>query len=662
MFRYDGYAGKWLWVDLTHGKLETREYDPALAENYLGGNGFGTRLLWENTGPQTDALSPENWLIFSTGPLCGTTVPNPGRMEVIAKSPLTGIYGDANSGGFLGPELKFAGWDAVVVTGQSPGPVYLTIADEQVTLRDAGHLWGQTTYKTEEAIRQSWGDPSVKTAIIGPAGENLVRFAGIQITPQRSAARCGLGAVMGSKRLKAIAVRGRGPIHIADPKRLHDLSLNLQQRLRANAIFPAVSAHGTPGIVSLMNALGRFPTQNFRAGGYEHADRINADALHARAFVRNVACFGCPIACDKVYQIPDGPLAGTSLRSVEYETLNAFGACILNDNLDALLAANRLCDELGLDTISTGRSISFAMELWDEEILNLDDTGGLPLRWGDMDVVLRLLPMIARREGFGNLLAEGVRRMAEVIGRGADQFAMHVKGMEIPGQDGRAQRSMGLAHVTSTRGADHLKAFPTIDETGFPDEGRRRYGDQYLPELVQPLATKYKAFLVKDGEDFGAVIDSTGMCKSGGTFVLAEIYWPDIAAAIEAATGMSMSVQRLQEIGERIYNLQRCYDAVHGITRADDRLPRRFLEEPSPTGNAKGHTIDIEPMLEEYYQLRGWDAVKGWPTADTLRRLGLPDAAERLPFAPGGDPSSPLPWGAKITGLPQGKGDPTGWH
>ncbi len=630
MFPYRGYAGKCLYVDLSRGKIEAKEYDRALAENYLGGNGLGTRLLWQNVGPEVEPLSPENWLIFSTGPLCGTVVPNPGRMEVIAKSPLTGIYGDSNSGGFLGPEFKFAGWDALVVTGQSPRPVYLAIADDQVQIRDACELWGLTTSQTEAAIRKAWGDPQVKTAVIGPAGENLVRMAGIQITPQRSAARCGLGAVMGSKRLKAVAVRGHGPVRVADPGRLRDLSLEMQQRLRANAIYPAVSAHGTPGIVSLMNALGRFPTGNFRAGGYEHADRINADALDARAFVRHVACFGCPIACDKVYRVPDGPHAGISLRSVEYETLNSFGACILNDNLDAILAANHLCDELGLDTISAGRAISFAMELWDEEILNLDDTGGLPFRWGDMELVLQVLPMIARREGFGNLLAEGVRRMAQTIGRGSEQYAMHVKGMEIAGQDGRAQRSMGLAHVTSSRGADHLKAFPTIDETGFPDEGRRRYGDKYLPEIVQPLATKHKAFLVKDGEDFGAVVDSTGMCKSGGTFVLAELYWPDIAAALEAATGMAMSVERLQRIGERIYNLQRCYNALHGITRADDKLPRRFAAEPSPTGNARGQTIDVEPMLEEYYQLRGWDRRRGWPTPEKLRELGLPDAIGRL--------------------------------
>jgi aldehyde:ferredoxin oxidoreductase len=280
-----------------------------------------------------------------------------------------------------------------------------------------------------------------------------------------------------------------------------------------------------------------------------------------------------------------------------------------------------------MDTISAGRTISFAMELWENEILNRDDTDGLVLRWGDTDVLLRLLERIAHREGFGALLAEGVRRAAETIGRGAEKFAMHVKGMEIAAQDGRAQKSMGLAHATSNRGADHLKAFPTIDETGYPDEARRRYGEEYLPEMAQPLATKHKPLLVKDGEDFGAVVDSVGVCKSGGTFVLAELYWPDIAAALEAATGMDMPVERLKRIGERIYNLQRCYNAHHGITRADDRLPGRFIEEPSPSGNAEGEVVELELMLEEYYQLRGWDPETGWPAEEKLRELGLEEAS-----------------------------------
>jgi aldehyde:ferredoxin oxidoreductase len=631
MFPYKGYAGKWLHVNLTSGQVESRPYDGEMAECYLGGNGFGARLLWENVGPEVHPMAPESLLIFSTGPLCGTLVPNPGRMEVIAKSPLTGIYGDSNTGGFLGPEFKFAGWDAVVLTGRSDHPVYLAIADSQVELRDARQLWGRTTSQAEAAIRKAWGDPEVKTATIGPAGENGVLFSGIQTTPQRSAARCGLGAVMGSKRLKAIAVRGHGAISVADPGRFHQIAADLHHRLRANPVFEAVAAHGTPGIVTMMDALGRFPTRNFQMGAFPEVDAIGAEALEARAFVRHLACFGCPVACDKLYTLPDGPYAGTSLRSVEYETLNAVGAAVWNADLDTILEANRMCDELGMDTISAGRAISFAMELWEQEILNLDDTDGLALQWGNRKVILTLLERIARREGnFATLLSQGVRRAAQAIGRGAEEYAMHVKGMAIAAQDGRAQKSMGLAHVTSNRGADHLKAFPTIDETGYPDEARRRYGEDYLPEMAQPLATKHKPFLVKDGEDFGAIVDSVGVCKSGGTFVLAEIYWADIAAALEAATGMEMPVERLKRIGERIYNLQRCYNASHGITRADDRLPRRFSEEPSPSGNATGETIQLEAMLDEYYRLRGWDPETGWPTRKKLQELGLEDAIEEL--------------------------------
>ena len=630
MFPYKAYAGKYLFVNLTEGGVEPREMDAEMAETYLGGNGFGTRLLWDNVGPDVDPLGPENWLIFATGPLCGTLLPNSGRFEVISKSPLTGIYGDANSGGFFGPELKFAGWDAVAVVGESPHPVYLAISGEEVELRDAGALWGKTTSQTEASIRREWGDPGVMVVTIGPAGENGVRFASIQATPQRSLGRCGLGTVMGSKRLKAIAVRGHGPIQIADPVRFREVSKAMHRNIRANAIFPAVSQYGTPGIVSLMDPLGRFPTKNYQMGSFPEVDKINAESLQARALVRHLACFGCPVGCDKLYTLCGGPYDGTSLRSVEYETLNSMGANIWNADIDAILAANRACDELGMDTISAGRVISFAMELWQKGILNVEDTGRLRMEWGDVDMVLDLLNKIAYRQGFGELLGQGVRRAAEAIGRGSEEYAMHVKGMEIPAQDGRAQKSMGLAHATSSRGADHLKAFPVIDETGFPDEGRRRYGESYLPEIVNPLETMHKPFLVKDGEDFGAIIDSVGVCKSGGSFVLAEVYWYDIAAALESGTGMEMPVERLKQIGERIYNLQRCYNVLHGISRADDRLPRRFLEEPSPSGNAKGEVVELDLMLDEYYALRGWDVEMGKPTPDKLRELGLEEALEQM--------------------------------
>ena len=626
---YKGYRGKYLRINLTTGDIQVRELDPSFAERFLGGNGFGTKILWDEVGPDVDPLGPDNRLIVATGPLCGTLMPNSGRLEFIAKSPLTGIYGDANAGGFFGPELKYAGYDMLIFEGRAPEPVYLCIEDGRVELRSASHLWGKRVSEAEAILEAELGR-DWKFATVGPAAENGVRYACIQVSYSRSAARCGIGTVMGSKNLKAIAVRGSGDVAVADVADFKAIARDCIRRIRGNEFYPGVHRYGTPGLVVLMNPMGRFPTRNFQEGSFEYAEEICAERLRERYLVRDVSCFGCPVSCDKVYRVTEGEFAGTLIRSVEYETLGALGAGVWNRDLPAILYANRLCDELGMDTISAGRTIAFAMELWQHGILTSSDTGGLTLKWGDARLVHRLLEMIAYRRGFGDLLAEGVRRAAQAIGRGAAEYAMEVKGMEIPAQDGRAQKSMGLAHVTSTRGADHLKGFPIIDETGYPAEGLRRYGEDYMPDIVEPLSYRHKPMLVKDGEDFGAVVDSSGNCKSGGTFVFAEIYWPDMAAAIQAATGMEMPVERLKRIGERIYNLQRCYDVWHGISRADDRLPRRFTTEPSPSGNARGQIIELEPMLEEYYRLRGWDPVTGYPTAAKLRELGLDEAIARL--------------------------------
>jgi aldehyde:ferredoxin oxidoreductase len=628
--KYQGYVGKYLRLNLSTGEMTPVELDPAWCEQWLGGNGWGAHVLFSEVPVEVDPLSPDNKLIFATGPICGTLMPNSGRVECCAKSPLTGSYGDANAGGFFGPELKFAGWDMLIIEGRAPEPVYLWIEDQRVEVLDAATLWGRDTIEVERLLRRRHQDDDIKVACIGPAGEKLVRYACIQVTPQRSLGRSGMGAVMGSKNLKAIAVRGHGVVPIAQPERFYKVAVRCHEGIRNNPVYPAVSRYGTPGIVSLMNQIGRFPTRNFQAGHFDRADAINAEALRQRHFVKDTACYACPIGCDKIYAVREGEFKGTVVRSLEYETLGALGASIDNADLPAIIKANDLADRLGLDTISAGRALSFAYELWEKGIITAADTGGLDLAWGNWRSALRLIELIARREGFGDLLAEGVKRAAAAIGKGSERYAMHVKGQEIAAQDGRAQQSMGLAHVTATRGADHLKAFPTIDETGYPDEARRRYGEKYLPEMADPQATKYKGFLVKDGEDFGAVIDSAGNCKSGGTFVLAQIYWEDMAEAISAATGMEVTVERLQALGERIYNLQRVYNVLHGISRRDDTLPERFLTEPSPSMSARGHVCRLEPMLEEYYACRQWDPETGYPTGAKLMELGLVEACRRL--------------------------------
>ena len=625
-----GYAGRIVRVDLTDRTIDVQSVSRELASQWLGGNGIGVKVLWDEVPAGVDALSPGNLLIFATGPLVGTPWPCSGRMEAVAKSPLTGIYGDSNCGGYFGPELKFAGVDVLIVNGAADGPVSLWVHDGEVEIEDSKELWGLDTVETEAEIRRLKRDERIKVACIGPAGEHLVPYASIQATPNRSFGRAGLGAVMGAKRLKAVAARGTRRVPLAHPAEFGQLARAMHRRIRDNEFFPSLARFGTSGLVPIVNEVGRFPYRNFQGGDYTDVHKIDGEALRAQYWERDDGCFACPIRCDKVYRVRDGEYAGAVTSSLEYETLNSFGAAIDNSNLASIVAANERCDRLGLDTISTGRAISFAMELYEKGLLDRASTGGVACAWGDRHVALDLIDRIAHREGLGELLALGVRGAAERIGGEASRYAMEVKGMEIPAQDGRAQQSMGLAHITSSRGADHLKAFPTIDETGYPGEVARRYGEAYLPEMSDPHATKYKPYLVKDGEDFGAVVDSVGVCKSGGTHVMAEIYWGDIAAGLTYATGIEFDERGLKRIGERITNLMRAYNALHGITRADDRLPRRFTEEPSPAAGALGEIAHAEEMLDEYFELRGWDAARGWPTSGTLERLGLGGVARRL--------------------------------
>ncbi len=625
-----GYVGAVLDVDLGRRRVSVEPLDPGLARRSLGGSGTGAEILWERVGPAVDPLSADAVFILATGPLTGTAWPCSGRVEAVARSPLTGIYGDSNAGGTFGPGLKFAGFDAVVVRGASDVPVVLRICDGTASLDDAGDVWGLDARQTEAAMRNRYGDPTLHVAAIGPAGERRVRFASIQVTPNRSFGRGGLGAVLGAKRLKAVAVSGSQRVPLPDRAAFARLAKTMHERIRSNAMFPACSRYGTPGLVRVVNEIGRFPTRNFQGGDFVGADRICGEVLRDRYFVRDTGCFACPVRCDKVYRVATGRFAGLETSSVEYETLNAFGAGLGNADLELILYAGDRCDRLGLDTISAGRAIGFAMELVERGVLSSRDLDGLDGAWGSEETILGLLERIGARQGFGDVLAEGVRRAARAIGPAAAPYAMEVKGMEIPAQDGRAQQSMGLAHITSNRGADHLKAFPTLDETGNPDEVKRRYGAKYLPEMADPHATKHKAFLVKDGEDFGAVVDSVGVCKSGGTFVMAELYWEDLASGVAAATGWPIGEADLRFAGERTVNRTRAYNARLGITRADDRLPARFTAEGSPARGARGEVAHAEELLDEYYALRGWDPVSGWPTAATLDRLDLSDAARAL--------------------------------
>ncbi len=597
-----------------------------MASQFLGGNGFGTKILWDEVGRDVDPLSPENKLIFATGPLTGTIFPTSGRLEIISKSPLTGIYGDANAGGHFTPELKRSGFDMIVFEGRSAKPVYLWVHNGEVEIRDASNVWGKGTHETETILRSDIGDNRVQVASIGPGGENLVRYAAV-MTHGCAAARAGVGCVMGSKNLKAVAALGNLEIPIAKRDEFLKACLDAQKEILKNPFTPGLTRFGTPQLSVPMSEVGRFPTKNHQQGHFEFIEDISAERIEKDHFVRRIACFACPIGCHHIVEVKEGKHKGTALV-IEYETVNALGARCWNRDLPSIIRADYLCDDYGLDTISTGVSIAFAMELHEKGILTSNDTD-LDLTWGNSDTILELITRIAYRKELGNVLAEGVRRAAEAIGKGSAYYAMHIKGQEISAQDGRAQQSMGLAQATSSRGADHLKGFPTIDEMGYPTEAVQRYGKQYLPEIVDPTQTKYKPMVVKDGEEFCAVIDSVGICKFGTLFPPA-LYWEPVAGALALITGMELDASKLKTIGERIVNLQRMYNVRHGLSRKDDRQPRRLLEEKSPSGRAKGHVVYLDKMLDEYYELRSWNKTTGLPTEQKLKSLGLEYAANEL--------------------------------
>lgn len=618
-YRFGGYAGRYLRVDLSRGILVKVALPEDLASQFLGGNGFGTKILWDEVGRDIDPLSPRNKLVFAAGPLTGTIFPTAGRLEVISKSPLTGIYGDANAGGHFTPELKRSGFDMIVFEGRSPKPVYLWVHDGEAEIRNASHIWGKGTHETETILQSDARDKRVQVASIGPAGENLVRFASV-VTHGCVAARAGMGCVMGSKNLKAVAALGSLEIPIAKRDEYVKDCIDAQKEILNNPFTPGLSRYGTPQLSVPMSEVGRFPTKNHQMGHFEFVEDISAERIEKDHFVRRISCFACPIGCHHIVEVKEGKHKGVTLV-FEYETVNALGARVWNRDLPSIIRADYLCDDYGMDTISTGASIAFAMELHEKGILTRNDTD-LDLTWGNSDTVLELVSRIAYRKELGDILAEGVRRAAQKIGKGSEYYAMHIKGQEISAQDGRAQQSMGLAQATSSRGADHLKGFPTIDEMGYPTEAVLRYGKECLPEIVDGIQTKYKPMVVKDGEEFCAVIDSVGICKFGTLFPPA-LYWEPVATALALITGMDMTAAKLKTIGERIVNLQRMYNVRHGITRKDDRQPRRLLEEKSPSGRAKGHVVYLDMMLDEYYELRGWDKTTGLPTEQKLNHLGL---------------------------------------
>ena len=607
----NGWMGKMLRVDLASGETRDEMLDPQVAKDYIGGRGFGIYTLNREVDPACDPLSPENVLVMATGPLTGTGAPTGARYMVMTKSPLTGAITCSNSGGRFPTELKRSGYDGIVFCGRAQHPVYLYIHAGQAELRDASHLWGKTTHETTDLLRAET-DAKARVSCIGPAGEQLVRFAAIMNDKDRAAGRSGVGAVMGSKNLKAVVVLGQGRVSLADSARFKTFNNQILGKFKAAAKETplGLTINGTAGVLLTTQHLGVLPTKNWQQGTFDGWDNIHGERLTEKYLVSNKACYACPIGCGRKTRVEDPAFAGEG-EGPEYETIYAMGSNCMIDNLAAVVKANYLCNELGLDTITMGATVACAMELVDRGYLS-DKVVGRPLVWGDGEALVELTRMTAYRKGFGNRLAEGSYRLAESCGH--PELAMVSKKQEFPGYEPRGAQAMGLAYATSPIGGSHMRGDPAYFEL---------FG---IPQPVDPHQWEGKAKITKAFQDLSAVIDSAGLCIFFAVRNLAgkELDVPPIGILeyLNAATGADYSLEDLMRAGERIITAERQFLVRAGMSRKDDSLPRRLTHDPMPSGPAEGKVCHLEEMLDEYYREQDWTA-DGIPTEERLASLGL---------------------------------------
>ncbi len=601
-----GNWGRFLRVNLSTGEVKVEEYDEELAKRWLGSRGLAIYFLLRDMDPKVDPLSPENKLIITPGPLSGTSAPTGGRYNVVTKSPQTGFITMANSGGYFGAELKFAGWDGIIVEGKAESPVYIYINDDNVEIRDASHLWGKLVSETEETIRKEIGSKRLRITSIGPAGENLVKFAAIVNDGHRAAGRAGVGAVMGSKNLKAIAVEGTKRVPIADKQKF---MLTIREKINKLKNDPVAGGglpnYGTAVLVNIINQNGLYPTRNFQTGVFELAEEHSGEAMTAKYLIRNQPCYACPIGCGRVNKLPtvgvtEGP---------EYESIWALGADLGINDLASIIEANHLCDEYGLDTISTGGTLAAAMELYEKGYLKDEDLGNEapPFRWGNTEVLHYYIEKIAYRKGIGDKLAEGSYRFAEMYGH--PEYSMSVKKLELPAYDPRGAEGHGLGYATNNRGGCHIKNYMISPEIlGYP----------YKMDPHDISDDKIKMLIVF--QDLSALIDAAGLCLFT-TFGLGADDYRDM---LNAALGWDFSTEEYLKIGERIWNAERLFNLKAGLDpERDDTLPKRFLEEPMPEGPNKGHVVRLKEMLPRYYKLRGWTEDGKAITEEKLEELDL---------------------------------------
>jgi aldehyde:ferredoxin oxidoreductase len=612
--KLNGYMGKILYFDLSSSKVHIGDMNEEWAHQFIGGSGLGAKILYELTNERTDPLGPENPLIFMTGPFTGTAVPLSGRHAVVSRSPLTGIFGESDVGGTWGANLKKAGFDGMIITGKSENPVYLWVHNGEWEIRNASHLWGKDTYEIDPLLKNETHEKAVVSAI-GQAGENLVPMAAVMTDGKdgRAAGRCGMGAVMGSKNLKAIVVYGTGNVAVYNPETVTRLPKEVGAQINKNA--ENFRKYGTSGSLSVFESMGTLPLQNWKFVGRweESAEKINGFTLAETLLTGRYFCDSCVLGCGRVVKVESGPYAGVEGAGPEYETLALLGSNLLIDNLEALCFANELCNRFGLDTMSTGGAIAFGMEAYEKGLIDREDTGGIELRWGSAEAMIEMVKMIAQKKGLGEVLGKGVKRASEELGKNSVEFAMHIKGLELPAHDPRGYNAGAVGYATASRGGCHMAGLTHTFERVLksPEMG--------IPEPLDRFQIEGKGILAAKSQNLMGMMDSLKLCKFilfGGITITHIVKW------YHDVTGNEMTIDDFVKTGERIFNLKRLYNVRLGISRKDDTLPFRSLTFKRM---GKGLTPNLPPlgqMLSEYYEYRGWSE-DGIPTPEKLKELGL---------------------------------------
>ncbi len=607
-FKYGGYKGQLLRVNLSKKAVTKEPLREDWARDFVGGAGYSARLLYDEIPAKCDPLGPQNKLFFMTGPVNGTMIPAASRSTACAKSPLTGSLFHSIFGGFWGPELKFAGYDGLVVEGKADKPVYLWIDDDRVEIRSAEHLWGKNPFKAQEIIRQEVGDENVRIATIGEAGENGVPYA-IILLDIRAAGRGGMGAVMGSKNLKAIAVRGTGSVSVPNMLRVYNTTVRLNQIVVTNPAVKGLSEYGTPRNVLSMNAAGILPTRNWQTEMFKGADGISGETMKEKVVKGHRACFACSINCTKYSVVPSGKYKSI-INGPDYETVYGFGSICEVDDIKAICKVDEVCDEYGIDLIQASMSVAWAMECYEKGIFTKADTGGLDLTWGNADAMIHLTEMIGKREGLGALLAKGTRDAAKIVGKGTERFVISNKGVDWPGHSCRPWPGTAVGYATGPRGGSHHDIRPTLEKSGVVD--------RTVLEGKGAMASEVNHWLI--------LADSAVVCHLGEPIWGPAKINDNLIDALNAVTGWNLDYPAAHKIAERQWNMIRCFSAREGFTRNDDTLPIRFMEEPVPEGPMKGSRISqetLEGLKDQYYDYRGWDKKTGNPSKAKLAELGL---------------------------------------